>query len=65
MVSNHVCRFNVDKNQFEKIRQEAKEKGYLRLAPYFRDLIINRNEFIEFKIIETNQLVKKILERLG
>ncbi len=50
--------------QMEKIRQQAHENGYVKVAPYLRDVALNRNQFIEEKIIETNQLVKKILEVL-
>jgi len=50
--------------QFEKIRQQAHESGYIKIATYLRDLALNRNQFIEERIIETNQNVKKVLEVL-
>lgn len=59
-----MCRFLVSSSQLEKLKLEAKEKGYLNLSQFFRDQVLNRNQFLEFKIIETNQLIKKILEVL-
>ncbi|MBU0470137.1 MAG: hypothetical protein KKA62_01525 [Nanoarchaeota archaeon] len=64
MVKNHTFRFRITKTQFEEIRQEAKVQGYLTIAPYLRDIAFNKNRFIESKIIETNVLVKKIMEML-
>lgn len=64
MPNNRLCRFKVSNEQYCKIKQDAAEKGYLKLAPYLRDLALNKNPFLEFKTIETNQLVKKILEVL-
>lgn len=62
MAKTHLIKFRVSSIQFEKIRAEADSKGYVSLASYLRDLALNRNRFIETKIIETNQLVKRILE---
>ena len=64
MVKNHTFRFRVTKSQFEKIKQEALVKGHLTVAPYVRDLALNHTDFIESKIIENNQMLKKLLEVL-
>ena len=64
MVQNHTFRFRVSKSQFEKIKQEAQTNGYMQIAPFIRDLVLNRNQFIEDKIIETNRVAKEILEAL-
>ncbi|MFA6461953.1 MAG: hypothetical protein WCV90_06845 [Candidatus Woesearchaeota archaeon] len=64
MPNNRTCRFKVSNEQYSKIKQESTEKGYVKIAPYLRELVLNKNQFLEFKIIETNQLVKKILEVL-
>lgn len=62
MVRNHTFRFRVTKSQFERIKNQAEEKGYVHVASYLRDLALERNNLIETKIIETNELVKQILE---
>ena len=64
MVQNHTFRFRVSKAQYDKVKQEAKSRGYVRLAPYIRDIMLDRNQLIEEKIIETNNMVKKILEAI-
>lgn len=60
MVKNHTFRFRVTGIQFEQIRNEALAQGYVKVAPYIRDLALGRNRLIEEKIIETNKLVKKL-----
>ena len=62
MAKNHTFRFRVTTAQFDQIREEAKSQGYLAMSAYIRDLALNRNRFIEGKIIETNVLIKKMLE---
>jgi len=64
MVKNHTFRFRITKTQFEQIRIDAQAEGYLTIAPYLRDLALKRRGFIESKIIETHQLVKRIQEVL-
>ena len=60
MVKNHTFRFRVTKTQFEQIRSEALAQGYVKVAPYIRDLVLGRNRFIEEKIVEIDKLVKKL-----
>ncbi len=64
MVKNHSFRFRVTKSQFEQIKEQAKAKGYVTIAPYVRDLVLQKDGFFEARIIETNQLAKEILKRL-
>lgn len=64
MANNHTCKFRVSRAQFEQIQQDAQAKGYVRIAPYLRDLALEKNRFIESKILETHQMVQKILEVL-
>lgn len=65
MCRNHVIKFAVTKAQREKIELEAKERGYVTIASYLRDLALAKNDFLETKIIETNQHVKKLVEALN
>lgn len=62
MVRNHTFRFRVTKTQFERIKSQAEAKGHVNIASYLRDLALQRNDLIESKIIETNELVKQIHE---
>jgi len=64
MAKNHLLKFRVTLGQLEQVKDKAKIKGYVTLAAYLRDLALQGNDFIESKIIETNYLVKKILEVL-
>ena len=64
MAQNHTCKFKVTATQLETIKQIARTNGYIKLAPYLRDLALNRNGFVESKIIETHANVKRILEVL-
>ena len=62
MGRNHVVKFAVTKSQRERIEQQAHSLGYVTVASYLRDLALQKNEFLESKIIETNQHVKKLME---
>lgn len=64
MPKNHILKFRITKNQLEQIRNEAQAKGYVAVASYLRDLALKRSGFIESKIVETNENVKKILGAL-
>ena len=65
MVKNHRCEFMVSTLQLEKIRHQAHESGYVRIADYLRDLALNRTLFLEEITIETNRNVKRMLEILN
>ncbi len=61
MVKNHVCKFLVSQSQMEKIRNDARANGYISVSPYLRDLALQKSGFIEAKLIEINENVKKLL----
>lgn len=64
MACNYTCKFKVTKAQFERIRENALAKGYVRIAPYLRDLALEKSATIESLIVETHKLTKKILDEL-
>ena len=64
MARNHTCKFKVSNAQLERIRQDALAKGYVRIAPYLRDLALEKSRVVEDQIYETYQIVKKISEAL-
>lgn len=64
MARNHTCKFKVSEAQLERIRLDAQARGYVRIAPYLRDLALEKSRVVEDQIHETNQLVKKIWETL-
>ena len=64
MPKTHVIKFWVTKTQREKIESDAQAQGYVFLSAYLRDLVMQRNNVLECKIIETNEKVQKILEVL-
>jgi len=64
MVKNHTFRFRVTQPQFEQIKNEAQAKGYVKVAPYLRDLALEKSKFLEDKIINTHEKVTQILEVL-
>ena len=64
MPKNYPCKFMVSTLQLEKIRQQALEKGFHKVATYLRELALNNNQLLEEKILETNRLVHQIIEVL-
>ncbi|MBU0459787.1 MAG: hypothetical protein KKH52_00730 [Nanoarchaeota archaeon] len=61
----HIIKCFVTKTQREKIENDAQAKGYVFISAYLRDLLLNKGNFIEEKIMETNQQIKKLLEAIG
>ena len=64
MARNHTCKFKVSNAQLERIRANALAKGYVRIAPYLRDLALEKSKIVEDQICETHELAKKIWEAL-
>ena len=48
----------------ERIRVEARAKGYKTVSSYCREIIFNRNNNMESTIIETFKNTEKILVKL-
>ena len=59
MVSNHVVKFLVNKEQFEQLKRYASEKGFRTVSEYMRDVAFNRYFRIEKKIDEIHRRVLK------
>ena len=65
MVNNHMIRFRVNKEQMEKIREDAISQGYLTPSAYLRDLALNRNlVYLEVKVNELSKDMKQLKEVL-
>ena len=60
----HTVKFRVTSGQWSKLKRDAQIRGYVYLAAYLRDVVLKRNDFIESKILESNDNLKKILELL-
>ena len=66
MASNHIIRFRVNKEQFDRIRFDALNSGYLNPSAYMRDLALNKSPvYLELKMGELVKEVKQIKEVLG
>jgi hypothetical protein len=65
MAGNHMIRFRVNKEQFDRIRSDALNNGYLTPSAYMRDLALNKNQvYLELKMGELLQDMKKLKEVL-
>jgi len=65
MVNNHMIIFRVNKEQMEKIREDAISQGYLTPSAYLRDLALNRNlVYLEVKVNELSKDMKQLKEVL-
>jgi hypothetical protein len=66
MAGNHMIRFRVNKEQFDRIRSDAQNSGYLTPSAYMRDLALNKSPvYLELKMGELLKEVKQIKEVLG
>ncbi len=63
MVSNHFIHIRVSKEQLDRIKSDAHNKGYLGASSYLRDLAFAKND-VESKIIEMSFDVRLIKELL-
>jgi len=63
MVSNHFIHIRVSKEQLERIKSDARNRGYPTTGSYLRDLAFSKNN-IESKMIEMSfdvGLIKELL----
>lgn len=51
--------FRVTENQYRKIKLNAEAKGHITMSGYLRDVALNKDIFIEQKIIEIHKAVTK------
>ena len=59
MASNHIIKFLVNKDQLERIKNNASIKGYKTVSAYLRDLALNRDMRFEAMLIEIHREVVK------
>ncbi|MBU2561518.1 MAG: hypothetical protein KKD17_04415 [Nanoarchaeota archaeon] len=65
MAGNHMIRFRVNKEQFDRIRSDALNSGYLTPSAYMRDLALNKSPvYLELKMGELLKEFKQIKEVL-
>lgn len=64
MPKNRIVKFRVSSQQYEKILNNKQSRGYVTIASFLRDLALEKNFFIEEKLIENNRIVKETLELL-
>lgn len=62
MAKANIIRFRVSSEEHDRIKNEAKTSGYVTISSYLRELVLKRNLLIETKILETNHLVRKLIE---
>lgn len=60
MVKNYRFEFMVSQMQLEKIRHQTHESGYIKMATYVRDIVLNRSQFLEEKILDTHRKMEEI-----
>jgi len=56
--------FRVSRNDYERIINNAQAKGYSTISAYLRSIALDKDIFLESKVLETNNNVKKILQVL-
>lgn len=64
MPSNRMIKFRVTENQYERILNNTSAYGHATISSYLRSLALERNLVIENKILETNKIIKEILENI-
>lgn len=62
MPKNRIVKFRVSSQQYEQILNNKQVRGYVTIASFLRDLALEKNFFIEEKLIENNRIVKEIAE---
>ena len=58
MASNHVIKFIVNEEQFNRIKNNASAKGHKTISAYLRDISLNRDTKFEEMLIE---IYKKVV----
>jgi len=59
MASNHMLRIRVNKEQLDRLKSIALNKGYKTLSSYIRDVSLNRNLVFEKMLMEIHSEVVK------
>ncbi|PIZ50560.1 hypothetical protein COY27_06785 [Candidatus Woesearchaeota archaeon CG_4_10_14_0_2_um_filter_33_13] len=54
--------WRVNRNEYERILNNAQAQGHATLSSYLRELTLKNDLFIQQTVKETNDNVKKILE---
>ncbi len=57
-------RVRVSKIQLEKLRSDALAKGFQTVSSYMRYMCLEHKQTIEGKIIENNEILKAIKQKL-
>ena len=64
MSATYLMKFKVNKQQRDRIRTNASEQGYLKVARYLRNNALRKTCLLEKKVRENNKHLKRILEVL-
>ena len=59
MVSNHVVKFLVNREQFERLRNNASARGFNTISAYLREISLKDSLMIETMILEMHREVCK------
>ena len=62
MAKTHLLKCRVTKAQYEQIQCAAHSRGHVQLAPYIRDRLLKDSDFVERKLIQIDQSLKRLLE---
>ena len=61
---NYCVKIMVSEAQSKRIKDNAQVKGYPTVASYLRSLALEKDMFIEGKILENNKMLKEIKEKI-
>src|SRR3989344_1216492 len=61
---NNRVHFRLDNDEYDRVKRNSKEKGYLKVSDYFRSLALEHDKFMQEKLFLIDNNVKKILELL-
>ena len=59
MNRTRFIQFRVTRDQYERIKNNARAKGYLNLSHYLRDLALDKNLVFEQKFNEIYEVIMK------
>lgn len=54
--------FRLTNDEYDKLKQNLKAKGYSRVSDYLRYLALEHDRFMQAKVFQIDQNVRKILE---
>ena len=61
----HIIRFVATRHQKDRLFRDARMQGYVSVSNYLRDITFNQTKILEQKIIEIEQSLALILEKLN